>query len=327
MFTRNGFTGVCSSGFASGVSLERSLIAQGVYPRTRRLEGLARESKAGMEENDVGSRATSCLLVLEGPRNLGHDDSMGSIAVSSPAFTPVRVVSVHDWDHGLKTVRVDHIPEDFVAGQFFQLALERGGKAVKRSYSAASAPGAPLEFYLSLVEAGELTPGLFEMEVGDSVGLDPKALGFFTLKEVPESKTLWLIATGTGLGPFVSMVRHGRDFERFEKIVLVHGARVPEQLGYRSELEKAAEENSKLTYIPVVSRSEALPLGLSGRITTAFSSGALEERAARPIDKDSHLLFCGNPQMIEEMVGSLKARGLTKHKRREPGHFNFEKYW
>jgi ferredoxin/flavodoxin---NADP+ reductase len=198
---------------------------------------------------------------------------------------------------------------------------------VKRSYSASSAPGQPLEFYLSLVEGGALTPGLFDLAVGDSVNLDPKALGFFTLSEVPECETLWLIATGTGLGPFVSMVRHGEGLRRFSRVVVVHGARASEQLGYREELEGAAAQDPRLTYVPVVSRSEAPAGGLSGRITTAFTSGALEERVGLKIDAKSHLLFCGNPQMIEEMVVSLKARGLSKHKRREPGHFNFEKYW
>jgi ferredoxin/flavodoxin---NADP+ reductase len=243
------------------------------------------------------------------------------------AFPLARVVQAHQWDNGLKTVQVDHVANEFAAGQFFQLALERNGKVIKRSYSAASAPGAPLEFYLSLVEGGELTPGLFDLNVGDTLGVDPKGLGFFTLKEVPACETLWLVATGTGLGPFVSMVRQADELGRFGRVVLVHGARTTEQLGYRAELEQAALRDPKLTYIPVVSRSDAPQGGLSGRITTAFSSGELERLARQAIDKSSHLLFCGNPQMIEEMTASLKARGLTKHKRREPGHYNFEKYW
>jgi ferredoxin/flavodoxin---NADP+ reductase len=274
-----------------------------------------------------GLKAPGFSWEIARPGDLVHAAHMTTEASELLAFPRAKVVQVREWDSGLKTVHVDRVANDFVAGQFFQLALERNGKAIKRSYSAASAPGAPLEFYLSLVEGGELTPGLFDLNVGDELGIDPKGLGFFTLKEVPECETLWLIATGTGLGPFVSMVRQGQELGRFGRVVLVHGARTSAQLGYRAELEEASRRDSKLTYIPVVSRSEAPPGGLSGRITTAFSSGELEQLAGQPIDKSSHLLFCGNPQMIEEMTASLKARGLTKHKRREPGHYNFEKYW
>jgi ferredoxin/flavodoxin---NADP+ reductase len=242
-------------------------------------------------------------------------------------FPQIRVASIEEWDRGLKTVRLDLTPEPFTAGQFFQLALDRHGKMVKRSYSAASAPGEPLEFFLSLVENGELTPGLFDLNVGDTLGVDPKALGFFTLGEVPPCETLWLVSTGTGLGPYISMLRQGRDLARFARLVVVHGARSVDQLAYRAELESRAESDPRLTYVPVVSRSEAPAGGLAGRITTAFASGALEERAQSKIDPKAHVLFCGNPQMIEEMVAALKERGLHKHKRREPGHFNFEKYW
>jgi ferredoxin/flavodoxin---NADP+ reductase len=275
----------------------------------------------------MGLKALDFSREIAVPLDLVHAQGMTTVASDPLGFPPARVVHVQDWDRGLKTVRVDRVAHDFVAGQFFQLALERNGKFVKRSYSAASAPGAPLEFYLSLVEGGELTPGLFDLNVGDELGVDPKGLGFFTLKEVPECETLWLVATGTGLGPFVAMLRQGQELGRFRHVVLVHGARSREQLGYRSELEAAAARDAKLTYIPVVSRSEAPEGGLRGRITTALSSGELEARAGQAIDKSSHLLFCGNPQMIEEMTASLKARGLSKHKRREPGHYNFEKYW
>lgn len=262
-------------------------------------------------------------IPLESPSDLRHPAGV----IPAGLFPQVSVAAIEAWDAGLKTVRVDFTPEPFNAGQFFQLCLERHGKVVKRSYSAASAPGAPLEFFLSFVEKGELTPGLFDLKVGDLLGVDPKPLGFFTLQEVPPCETLWLISTGTGLGPYISMLRHGAGLARFARIVLVHGARTVLQLAYQKELEARVAEDPRLTYVPVVSRSDAPAHGVSGRITTAFASGALEERARVKLDTNSHVLFCGNPQMIEEMVTALKARGLAKHRRREPGHFNFEKYW
>lgn len=215
----------------------------------------------------------------------------------------------------------------FEAGQFFNLGVQSGEAVLRRSYSAASAPGAPLEFFLSEVEGGGLTPHIFRLEEGDSILLDQTPLGFFTLKEVPEAQSLWLVATGTGLGPFISMLRQGAVFERFERVVLVHGVRGEEQLGYRDELETLAEMVPQLKYIGAVSGSSSeteLPVG---RITSQFESGQLEERARTTFDADAHMLLCGNPLMIEDMTALLKARGFEKHRRKKPGHFNFEKYW
>lgn len=263
-------------------------------------------------------------LLLQG--GLRHAPDLVLMALP-PNFSSLRVAKVQPWSYGLRTVTLDYIPEPFVAGQFFQLALEVDGAPLKRSYSAASAPGAPLEFFLSLVENGALTPGLFALEPGHELGVDPKALGFFTLREVPEAKVLWLVATGTGLGPYISMLRNRKDLERFEKILVVHGARTHGQLAYAAELRGFALADPRVRYLPLSSRDEAPADGLTGRITTALSSGALEEKAGVAIDQDAHVLFCGNPQMIEDMTALLKERGLRKHKRREPGHYNFEKYW
>lgn len=243
------------------------------------------------------------------------------------SFSAVRIVHIEDWAEGLRTIALDYTPPAFVAGQFFQLGLLRGGQFVKRSYSAASAPGARAEFFLSRVDGGELTPGVFELKRGDEVAIDPGVLGFFTLREVPDCRTLWLVATGTGLGPYVSMLRQGEELERFERIVIVHGARTTSEHAYSEELRAAAVRDPRLIYVPVASREEKVSVGLAGRITTTFASGALEQAAGVPMDADSHMLLCGNPQMIEEMAAALKARGFKKHRRREPGHFNFEKYW
>lgn len=244
-----------------------------------------------------------------------------------PSFSSVRIARVQKWAEGLRTIELEATPTAFLAGQFFQLGLVRGGEFVKRSYSAAFAPGARAEFLLSLVEGGALTPGIFELEEGDELGIDFGALGFFTLREVPDCRVLWLLATGTGLGPYISMLREAHALDRFERIVLVHGARTLADHAYAGELRALALRDPRFTYLTVTSREASVSGGLAGRITTAFSSGELERAAGVPIDADSHILFCGNPQMIEEMVLELKARGLRKHRRREPGHFNFEKYW
>lgn len=245
---------------------------------------------------------------------------------SPPSFRPARIVQTTIWTESLRSVVLDTRPVRFAPGQFFQLGLSVGGQWVKRSYSAASAPGAPAEFFLSLVQDGELTPGLFELEAGDEIGIDEGALGFFTLSEVPECRTLWLVSTGTGLGPYLSMLREGQALRRFERIALVHGARTKGEHAYAEELLGYCARDPRLSYVQVTSR-EPNEAGLSGRVTTALASGELERRVGEELGEQSHVLLCGNPDMIEEMVTALKARGLRKHRRREPGHFNFEKYW
>jgi ferredoxin--NADP+ reductase len=239
-------------------------------------------------------------------------------------LSPTRITQKTVWADGLCTFTLDRTAE-FHAGQFFNLGLEFNDTIIRRSYSAASAPGAPLEFFVSRVPAGKLTPGLLDKNEGDEVLLDTAALGFFTLAEVPQCKHLWLVGTGTGLGPYISMLRSGSLEERFEKVSIIHGVRHERSLAYALELREHAGD--QIDYLPVLSGPDQLPEdAVPGRITKAFESGTLEEKVGS-FDQDSHMLLCGNPNMISEMADLLKARGFEKHKRRKPGHFNFEKYW
>lgn len=240
-----------------------------------------------------------------------------------------RILARTDWTAGLMTLTLNR-SADFAPGQFFNLGTKHGEHLVRRSYSAASAPGAPLEFLLSRVNSGDLTPSLFSLGVGDEVWLDSTPLGFFTLAEVPETKRLWLVATGTGLGPYLSMLRAGALSSRFEQVNIVHGVRAADHLAHREEL-ALAEAAPHIRYIPVLSGAHSateanMNAPLSGRITAAWDNGELEARGGA-FDHESHMLLCGNPQMIEDMSTRLKARGFEKHRRRAPGHFNFEKYW
>src|SRR5690606_33653892 len=189
----------------------------------------------------------------------------------------VQVTKKTTWAPGLITLQLGASSIDFTPGQFFTLGLKNDSALVRRSYSAASAPGAPLQFFLSAVADGTLTPQLFALSEGDSLWLDTTPLGFFTLHEVPASRTLWLVATGTGLGPYLSMLRSGGELlDRFERIVVVHGVREPNRLAYRSELEQLTAESPRVAYVPTLSAGEQPgPGALSGRVTSNFESGAL----------------------------------------------------
>lgn len=217
----------------------------------------------------------------------------------------------------------------YVPGQFANLALDIAGERIKRPYSLASAAGMPAELYLTLLPAGTLTPSLCGLALGDPVWLEDRANGFFTLQHVPAARDAWLVATGSGLAPFMAMLRSAEIWQRFERIVLVHGARERAHLAYRGELEAlAASRGGQLAYVPLVSREEPGPSALKGRVTDALASGELEAHAGLALGPEhAHVMLCGNPQMIDDTERALEARGLRRHRKRNPGHMTFERYW
>lgn len=236
-----------------------------------------------------------------------------------------------DWDEGLMTIRLDADIGPFKAGQFVDLGVKEGEDMTSRSYSISSAPSAPLEFYITLVDDGALTPSLFRAAAGDHVWVRSGGAGMFTLEHVDDAQSLWLVSTGTGLGPYISMLRDGDAFARFSTIVVLHGVRYAGQLGYREELEALATEapnGCNVVYLPAVTRQPDAKAVLHGRITDLLLSGELEKAAGVPMDAESaQVMLCGNPDMLKQMKEILKERGMTKATRRRPGQFHLEAYW
>jgi ferredoxin--NADP+ reductase len=239
------------------------------------------------------------------------------------------VVARREWAPGLFSLTIDAEIEPFDPGQFVNLALDLGGVIERRSYSIASPPGAPLEFLVAEVETGVLTPSLGALSPGQKLLVERKPQGFFTLKWVPAARHLWLVATGTGLGPFLSILRAPDVYARFERVVLVHGARDRAHLAYRDELRALAGSRAgKLALAWVVSRETSRDGVLAGRVTSALADGSLETDVGLTMSAtDSHVMLCGNPAMIAEMTALLGERGMKKHRVRTPGHITIEKYW
>lgn len=244
-------------------------------------------------------------------------------------WSTTRLVDRRDWAEGLATFRFDAELPPFAAGQYVNVGLMVDGKRLKRAYSLASAPGRPPELFLRRVEGGTLTPRLFAMRPGDELLMERKPRGFFTLGEVGDAAVLWLVATGTGLGPYVSMLRTPEPWERYERIVVVHGVRYRSDLAYADELaERSRAHRGRLVVVPVVSRDPEAPDVLHGRIPAALADGRLEARAGvelRP--EDAQVMLCGSPEMLEDMQRALEGRGLRRHRRRAPGNIHVERYW
>lgn len=239
-----------------------------------------------------------------------------------------RLLSRRDWAPGLSTLRVEADVEPFQPGQFVNLSLEGAADEDRRSYSIASPPGAPLEFLVTEVAGGKLTPRLFGLRVGDPLLVERKPQGFFTLRWVPAARDLWMIATGTGLGPFLSILKSEEVWQRFERVVVVHGVRDARHFAHEGELEAMKSVRPALHTVRIVSREVPVSGVLAGRVTTALENGELERAAGSGLEPaNAHVMLCGNPTMIDEMTTLLAARGMKKHRVRNPGHITVEKYW
>jgi ferredoxin--NADP+ reductase len=205
-------------------------------------------------------------------------------------------------------------------------------KLIRRAYSIASSSVEReyVEFYLTLVNSGELTPRLFALRHGSRLFLSPKASGVFTLDRVPADKAVLLIATGTGLAPYMSMLRTMLIHESKRKFVVLHGARCSWDLGYRAELESLARVRPNFIYIPSITRPEQDPhfRGSTGRIQSLLEQGVVEKLAGLPLDPALMQVFlCGNPDMIRLVKELLMARGFVSDHGKQLGSIHVEEYW
>jgi ferredoxin/flavodoxin---NADP+ reductase len=244
-------------------------------------------------------------------------------------WTPATIENKKVWDEGLFTLTI-RAPKvmPFKPGQFLQIGMELpDGTHLHRPYSVASPHGDLLEFFIVMVETGQLTPRLWNMNVGDPIDVSEKAAGSFTLDHAPLASTLWLIGTGTGLAPYIAMLRTAEVWDRYKKIVVVHGVRHNRDLAYQEEFEQYKQTAAdRFTYLPIVSREEC-PAGLSGRITTCIENGSLENKAGEKFSKDCAIMLCGNPDMLNDCEALLATREITKHKSKAPGQIVIERYW
>ena len=273
----------------------------------------------------------------------------------------VTVLSKTTWTPNLFSFTVSR-PDSFkfTAGQFVRLGVnpsqlkyykqqraagnaaaneeqnEKLNEDIFRAYSIVSSPfDEVLEFFSIVIPDGAFTSQLQHLEVGDELLLNTMPFGFLTLAryQKPLPKDLWLLATGTGLAPFLSMLQDLQTWEDYEHIILAYSARSIEELAYIDKIESLQEDfgslvnnPAKLIFIPIVTR-EPVEGALTERLPKLLLDGTLQERAGIALDIDStHVMLCGNPDMVEDTKEALKTLGLVMNRRGE-GNIAVENYW
>ena len=277
----------------------------------------------------------------------------------SDTIQAVTVLSKTTWTPNLFSFTVTR-PDSFkfTAGQFVRLGVnpsklkyyheqtqdklqdnslnEALNDDIFRAYSIVSSPfDEVIEFFSIVIEDGAFTSQLQHLQVGDELLLNTTPFGFLTLAryQKPLPKDLWLLATGTGLAPFLSMLQDLKTWEDYEHIVLAYSARSKAELAYVDQIERLQQEfgdlvdnPAKLIFVPIVTR-ESVEGALSERLPPLLLNGKLEEKAGLKLDIDTaHVMLCGNPDMVEDTKETLKSLGMVMNRRGE-GNIAVENYW
>ncbi|VXA93306.1 Ferredoxin--NADP(+) reductase [Enhydrobacter sp. AX1] len=288
------------------------------------------------------------MMQKNGQNNMSDDKSIR-----------VKVIEVTRWAPTLLSFKVTR-PDGFkfTAGQFVRLGIhgkdlqyfaqnyetklitsETQDKPIDldgyvfRAYSVASSPYDEfIEFFSVVIPHGEFTSKVNHIQVGDSLLLNTMPFGYLTLAryQLPLPNDLWLLATGTGLAPFLSILKTIEVWQQYQRIILVYSARTSQELAYQAEIDAIksiyGDNGAAFVFLPIVTR-EADYAGEKARIPNLILSGKLTELVGQKLDKErSHVMLCGNPQMVEDTKEALKSIGLTMNRRGE-GNIAVENYW
>jgi ferredoxin--NADP+ reductase len=256
---------------------------------------------------------------------------------------------ISPWLMILRVVPDGWMLPDFRAGQFAVIGLPGSAprctmslsedqvadpdKLIRRAYSIASSSLTRqyMEFYVALVTSGALTPRLFSLAIGDRIWLGPKIAGLFTFDQVPPDKSVVMMATGTGLAPYMSMLSTHLLCGGLRRVAVLHGARHSWDLGYRSELMTLQRLCGNFTYLPIISRPADEPtpwVDSTGYVQELWTSGVLDRLwNFHPQPENTHVFLCGSPSMIDSAVELLDKEGFKEQTKKEAGQIHVERYW
>lgn len=252
-------------------------------------------------------------------------------------FTLETITDVRPWTDSLFSFRTTRDRGyRFAPGQFARLGVPGAaeGSIVWRAYSIASAAyDEHLEFFSVVVPGGQFTSRLAKLRAGDPIRVERRSYGFLTTDRFAPGRDLWMVATGTGLAPFLSILHDFEVWERYANLVLVQSVRTRAELAYEDVIrgfeksEHYAEHAHKLRYARIVTREPA-PGALRDRVTKLLANGVLEHNVGLAIEPEgSRVMLCGNPEMVEDSRRILGERGLRVSRRGQPGQLAVENYW
>ena len=257
--------------------------------------------------------------------------------MSTDKYTTETITDVRPWTGSLFSFRTTRDRGyRFVPGQFARLGVPGAaeGSIVWRAYSIASAAhDEHLEFFSVVVPGGQFTTRLCALRAGDPIHVERRSYGFLTTDRFQAGRDLWMLATGTGLAPFLSILHDFETWERYENLILVQSVRTQAELAYEDLIrgfegsEYYGEFAHKLRYARIVTR-EPVPGTMRDRVPRLLASGVLEKNVGLELDHDrSRIMLCGNPEMVEDSRKLLTGRGFRISRRDDPGHLAVENYW
>lgn len=250
-------------------------------------------------------------------------------------YTKEKVTNIHYWvEKKLFSITTTRSPEfSFKPGQFARLGLpvEKGAEpSIWRGFSMVNpADSAALEFYAVVVPDGEFSPRLAELAVGDDIYVDKNPIGFLTLDNFPNGgKSLWLLATGTGLSAYLSIIHDSKTWSLFDKVILCHGVRYVNELSYQEQIQSwKAQWGERFIYLPLPTREAHLHYPQQ-RLTSLIETGKLAELANVELDPaHACVMLCGNPDMLADGRKILGDLGFATGRRGNIGNLAVEKYW
>ncbi|QJC36487.1 ferredoxin--NADP(+) reductase [Enterobacteriaceae endosymbiont of Donacia simplex] len=242
-----------------------------------------------------------------------------------------KIKKIKYWTENLFSIIINAKINNFSAGQFTKLALDINGKKIQRAYSYINSPNNQnYEFYISNIKKGKLSPYLYNLKINDKIFISKNSSGTFILNNIQSCKNLWMLSTGTGIGPYLSILQDKVCFKKFAKIILIHSIRYIEDFNYLN-LVKSIEKNyyNKLIVQIILTRNTNINNFLYGYIPNLIKNGQLEKKIGIKISpRNSHIMLCGHPEMIQQTQNFLeKNRGFSKNLKNQNGNITSERYW
>ncbi|CAL4324842.1 FAD-binding oxidoreductase [Buchnera aphidicola] len=247
-------------------------------------------------------------------------------------WVTAKIEKIKYWKKNLLNLVLQASIKKFVAGQFAKLLIKnsQNNTKIQRAYSFVNPPSSKkIEFYITLIKHGKMSQQFKKINENTKILITQKSFGFFTLKEVPSYKNLWMFSTGTAIGPYFSILQEKQDIKRFSQLILIHSVRYFSDLKYLDVIKKLKKHYKKKLIVLITISREKKNGFLYGRIPHLILNDTIEKYTNIHMNnKNSHVMLCGNPNMVKDMFNILqKKKKMTKNLRQKPGNITRENYW